>query len=130
MKKRNIIIFLTFFICCILSTYGCKENKENKEKDGYITYKLLENDTYEVSKYEVNDEEKKIVIPEEYKGKKVTSIGKCCFCNVENFGAGGEGYFPDVDKICIAEEIELPDEIEEIPDAAFYACKKLKTIKT
>jgi len=130
MKKRNVIGILILFICCILSTYGCKEKIEKIEKDGYITYKLLENDTYEVSKYEINDKEKKIVIPEEYKGKKVTSISECTFCDLEEYKLDENQYNPEVNKKCIAEEIELPDAIEEIPDATFYYCEKLKKIKT
>jgi len=136
--KRKIIMGI-LFVCCIMSLYGCNEDKEEKtEKDGYISYKLLEDDTYEVSKYEINDREKKIIIPEEYKGKKVTSIGECAFCELDKYKEGKYKeykyeeykYHPKVNKKCIAEEIELPETIKKISEAAFYYCEKLKSIRT
>jgi len=127
MKNKNIVAFFIISICCITYLYGCKDT----EKDGYISYKLLENDTYEVSGYEWNDKEKKIVIPEEYKGKKVTSIGEKAFATAGYYERGEGGYDKNIDKdkICVAEEIELPDTIEEISQGAFFCCEKLKHIK-
>jgi len=124
--KRLVISLIIIVLGIVLSS--CK----NIYKKDYIEYKLLDDGTYEVSNYIWNDKEKKIEVPEEYKGKKVTSIGEFAFCKSE-FIKKNSGLFNDKseksgkldEKRCIADEIELPNSIIHIKRYAFSGCNLL-----
>jgi len=114
------IIIIAFFL---LSKY--KIGKDNKVKD-YLEYKLLDDGTYEVSNYIWNEEEKNIVIPSEYKGKKVTSIGESAFDTIKESRKHVLDYS---DHFCMAETIVLPPTIKKIKKCAFLDCRKLEKIE-
>ncbi len=103
------------------SSYEPKSNKK-----GYIEYKLLADATYEVSKYTWNEEENNIVIPEEYKGKKVTSIGEHAFDTIKEYRNKKSDYN---DYFCRAESIEMPSTIRIIKEGAFSNCRNIKKLE-
>jgi len=134
-KTKNIIglVFLFVTIMIIICDYIFEPKYKVVEKnvvDGYIEYRLLGDDTYEVSNYIWNEYEKNIVIPSKIKGKKVTSIGESAFDSLkeERRDAEDEVLYPDKD-YCLAETIELPSTIKTVKKCAFLDCKKLKKIE-
>jgi len=139
--KRLVVLSVIIVLGVLLANYKniynhfLKKDIEEEKKE-YIEYKLLDDGTYEVANYIWNEEEKKIEVPEEYKGKKVTSIGEFAFCTSEyirtKYGVlNGEDEPSEKleDKRCIVEEIELPDSIVKIKKYAFSGCGHLKSIK-
>jgi len=137
-------IMVIFTIICILGIVMpiflvvfkiIKKNSNEVERKEYIEYTLLEDGTYEVSNYIWNDKEEKIKVPEEYKGKKVTSIGEFAFCTSEyekvRYGKSGEEEPTEKleDKRCIAYEIELPNTIKYIKKYSFSGCYHLMSIR-
>ena len=98
----------------VVTPGGDKDNDgENTEPEkpttATLNYKLLDNDTYEVSGYEGTPT--KIVIPSEYNGKKVTSIGS--------------GAFEDCSSLT---SITIPDSVTSIGSGAFALCLNLTSV--
>lgn len=77
MKKRIIsFIFLLFLLV------SCSKNNyfdNYTDCSDYLFFKLLENDTYEVNGFSKNFHGENLYIPENYNGKKVTSISNDFF---------------------------------------------------
>lgn len=84
-------------------------------------YVLKEDDTYMITDYDGGLEI--VNIPEYYRGKKVTEIGKYAFRE----GYNGEGYGNDKNENTIL-EINLPNSITKIEYRAFYSCEKLTKV--
>ena len=108
--KKTLIIFgaaIVALVCIISANSGKKESKG-------LEYVLV-NDFLSSGSYEVvgigtcND--KDIVIPEEYKGKPVTSIA--------------EEAFKECDKI---KSVTIPGSVVDIGDSAFEYCRSLKAV--
>jgi uncharacterized repeat protein (TIGR02543 family) len=77
--------------------------------NSYLSFSLLDNDTYEVSSYESDLEE--ITIPSYYKGKPITSVRSGAFANQATL-----------------KKVILPDTITFIKSQAFYNCTSLYSI--
>ena len=102
---------------------------------GDLEYRLI-NDEYEVAGLG-NYKDSNVIIPEEYKGKKVTSIGKGAFwCNnhdiIENvfipstIKTIGEKAFTGCFNLT---SIIIPDSVTSIGASAFDGCSKLSSIE-
>ena len=101
------------FILSVLSfiTACSSENNYSYNSDREILeFTLLSNDTYEVTQGEAYSNTD-IVIPREYNGKKVTSIGEAAFSSCSTL-----------------ERITIPNSVTNIVDYAFSKCSSLKSI--
>ncbi len=70
----------------------------------------------------------RVIIPGEYKGKKVTSIGPYAFIEVKDARVDGQNVKVTEKANDSIREIILPDSIMEICYCAFMECHELKTI--
>ena len=98
-----------------------------------LAYKLLDDDTYEVS-VGTAKEAIEIVIPSKYNGKPVTSIGYEAFKNCTGLtsvtiGNGVESIGPSAFRDCTGlTSIEIPDSVTSIGYSAFRDCTGLTSI--
>ena len=90
------------------SICGRKGNTLNE----YFSFTLLSDKTYEINTKDKNNLPTVIVIPEEYLGKPVTSIGNSAFYNCTDLTS-----------------VEIPDSVTSIGPMAFYGCSGLTTIE-
>ena len=91
--------------CFATGLFACGEDSGSELK-----FRLLDNGTYEVSGYK-NSEITEVVIPAEYKGKPVSSIGDKAFYDANEM-----------------QRLEIPDGIEHIGAYAFEYCEELKEV--
>ena len=99
---------------------------------GDFNYKLLDNGTVEISKYNGSDEI--VTIPSTINGKKVTSIGERAFWGCKSLTSLtlpssitkiGNATFCNCYNLT---NITMPNGLTEIDQFAFYYCKKLKDV--
>jgi hypothetical protein len=100
----------------------------------YLSFKLLENDTYEVVCWNIEILPEEITIPKTYNGKAVTSIGEKAFYRSKNLKKVtlpdtittlGFGSFARCVNLT---EITIPDSVVTICDSAFYTCESLAEV--
>ena len=89
------------------STCGSKE----KTPDEYFTFNELTGGTYSVKAKDVSNIPTKVIIPQEYNGKAVTTIDTNAFKDAKNLA-----------------EIVIFDNIKYIYDGAFYNCINLTSV--
>ena len=108
MKKLNIIILLLSIILLSFVVVGCSNS--NKEPE-VLSYDLnADGKSYSVTGIGsvVNSN---VIIPDEYNGKAVTSIGNNAFINCSSLAS-----------------VEIPGSVTSIGEFAFSGCKKLSSI--
>lgn len=74
--RKNLALFLLTLacaLCCALGFAGCSINDKNE--DISPKYVLKSDGTYELVKFNNLSKLEELIIPEEYEGKPVTSIG-------------------------------------------------------
>lgn len=98
MKKLFFVLLLTS-LC-----FMCAFSEEEIFSNGYYQYRVLEDGTIEITKY--SGEEKRIVVPDNLDGYKVTVIGDDSF-----------------ERLWSTESIILPEGIRKIGNSAFYNCQ-------
>ncbi|MBE5763888.1 MAG: leucine-rich repeat domain-containing protein [Clostridiales bacterium] len=147
-KNLKLIVLLVLLLFAFSSLVACSTNNNpepinNEEpetlKEVSLVFTLKDDDTYEVSGH--NNEGKVVVIPEEYNGKPVTSIGDSAigvngnenrhFCNIVSVTIPnsiitiGDRAFGECDKL---ESITIPDSVTSIGEFAFIGNKALTSI--
>lgn len=100
----------------------------------YLTFTLLDNDTYEVTAKDVSSLPNEIVIPSIYNGKSVTSLGNAAFKKCYNLTSA---VIPDsiisINKEAFydcrnLQNVIIPDSVTSIGDYAFYDCERFTNI--
>lgn len=105
-KKRKVRLFFSVFIVGLLAlmlTTSCKKNNATKG----LIFKELEDGTYGVESAGLAKTEELIIIPQKYKGKKVTQILSFAFEN------------------CDIQQVAIPNTITTIGACAFSGCQYL-----
>ena len=154
MKKHRIItiiLVIVLAIVCAITIISCnfgsntddiidgdKNNGANipslKFVDGteFLSFTLLDSGTYEVTGF--TGSPVAIIIPNTYKGKKVTSIGECAFMGLLSLkgvkvGANVETIKDSAFYACVElRYVELPDSLKVIERSAFNFCGRLFSI--
>lgn len=107
-KIMKLIIPFIFVICLSLILSACgNDNSLNNN----FEFKLLADGTFSVSN-KSSIETRKIIIPNEYNGKKVTVV--------EDYG---------FDLLYELEEVVIPNNVTYIGENAFFCCKNLKKVR-
>ncbi len=108
MKKTKRFLMLLCLVAIFAIIFTVSASAAGEITDGYYKYRILENDTVEITAYIGNEET--VIIPEEFDGKKVTKIGEESFYGVD------------------ATKIVLPSGTELIDWFAFCYCENLETV--
>ena len=102
--------------------------------DEYFTFKLLDDDTYEIKKKDGKTLPNVIIFPSTYNGKPVTHIGDKAFYNYSSLTSItipdsvtliGEGAFRGCGSLI---SIKIPDSVTSIGNSAFSYCTGLTSI--
>ena len=105
------IATLTCLVACGPAKKDDKNNKENREVDGYFTYILQEDGTYSITATNPNDFPEEVTVPSSFNGIPVTALADSAFSSCANL-----------------RKITIPDSITRLPYAAFYMCPDLEVI--
>ncbi|MCI9448307.1 MAG: leucine-rich repeat domain-containing protein [Lachnospiraceae bacterium] len=89
--------------------FQCGDLTINGNKEAEYLYRVLEDGTVELDKY--NGSEENVVVPAQVNGKNVTSIGGSVFFEHGNLAS-----------------VTLPDSLTKIGSSAFYECQRLTEI--
>ena len=112
-KKVISVIVSIFMLVASISLFICDDTRAAEEllyED--FTYRVLDDETVEITKYNGSSFEKELAIPEEINGKRVTRIGAHSF------------------EMCKSiERVKLPSSVTSIGYQAFYFCDNLKVIE-
>lgn len=117
-----IVLFLFAFSGCSTTV----EYTQSTEYDGAWSY--LENDDGTITLYGYNKRDSVVTIPQTVDGKTVSALGEKIFVCIND---GSEkknlkGVYEDNDYL---EKVIINANIKEIPNMAFYICRKLKEIQ-
>ncbi len=105
--KKSLSIVLALLM--LVSLFAVAPITASAEVSGDYEYKILEDDTAEITGYTGSATE--VTIPSELDGKKITSIGACAF------------------RYCTSlANITIPDSVISIGDSAFEECTSLTSI--
>lgn len=109
MKKFLVVLLSVLCTCCIIAgVSACKKGNETEKlfSEG-LAYTLLEDDTYAVTGIGTCSDTK-IIVPNNYKGKAVTSISALAFVSCNSLIS-----------------ITIPNSVKSIGEMAFWHCNKL-----
>ncbi len=107
MKQKGKIL-LTLLAVALLVCIATVTLAACNKKAAEFEFELLDDGTYSLVRY--NGNSPNVIIPDEYEGKAVTSIGRQAFYNHEEVS-----------------EITIPDSVESIGSSAFSSCTDIKT---
>ena len=110
--KENImkkILCTILVLTCVFALFGCFGS--DSESDDKFTYTLRNDGTYEIAAKSTTSVKGDLVIPEEYKGIKITAIAE--------YG------FRDCDQIT---SVTMGNNITTVETAAFFRCDSLMSV--
>ncbi len=128
MKK---LLSVTMVILLLISTIIYMPTSVSAAENNEFVYKLLEDNTVEITEYNGNDDE--VTIPEKLDGYTVTKIGDHAFDDAtmksviipDTIVSIDWGAFAGCNNI---EKIDIPDSVTSVGPYAFYRCEKLTEV--
>ena len=118
--NQKVLVMLLGF--CLLIPAVCHAEETQYHTSGVYTYYVLDEQKKEISICAVSSTEKKLVIPSELDGYRVSRIGYPegdHYEEAKKIGGGIDQYL---------EEVVIPDTVQRIQALTFYECKQLSGV--
>lgn len=127
MKKVKLLVVICLILATILMCCACSATDNSiTSEDGKWNY--IENDDGTIQLTKVVEMTSELVIPKQVDGKIVSSIAEKFFVKI-NDGSSKKKFKDTYADNDVLESVIIEAEIKEIPNMAFYLCRKLSHVE-